>query len=186
MVASSKKGKLLQAFNTIISALTNLEQMEQEKILNTVFTFLGIKKRKSTGEESESNGKGSEGLKDDKNQTHKEFLKIKKPKSETQRVVCLGYYLTHSLDKQHFKTIDITKLNNDAGQIKLSNTAVPMDNAVRDGYMASVGKGQKQLTVHGEDLVNALPDQEAAGKVRKVIKKRKKQTGKAKNKSKKK
>jgi len=90
----------------------------------------------------------------------KAFVKAKNPQTDVQRVACLGYVLTNFRNTPHFKTKDLTELNTEAACPKFSNTAVAVDNATKAGYLTPAGKGNKQLTSLGEDLVDALPDQE--------------------------
>jgi hypothetical protein len=97
----------------------------------------------------------------------KEFLKNKKPVSELQRIVCLAYYLTHGRSTAHFKTADLTKLNTEAAGGRFSNASTTVNNATNQShFLAPAGKGGlKQITPHGEEYVEALPDQEAAKRV---------------------
>jgi hypothetical protein len=74
----------------------------------------------------------------------------------------LAYYLTHYRDQPHFKTLDISKLNTEAAQIKFSNPALSVNNAAITGYLAQASKGNKQISAAGEVFVAALPDREAA------------------------
>jgi hypothetical protein len=92
----------------------------------------------------------------------KEFLFQKRPQSDVERVAALAYYLTHYKDTPHFKTLDISKLNTEAAQVKFSNPAYAVDNATKQGYVVPATKGNKQLSAAGELFVEALPDREAA------------------------
>jgi hypothetical protein len=74
----------------------------------------------------------------------------------------LAYYLTHYRDQQHFKTLDISKLNTEAAQIKFSNPVLSVNNAATMGYLAQASKGNKQISAPGEMFVAALPDRDAA------------------------
>ena len=65
----------------------------------------------------------------------------------------------------HFQTVDISKLNTEAAQIKFSNAAVSVSNAVQSGYIALAPHGKKQISAAGERFVQALPDRDAAKKV---------------------
>ena len=118
----------------------------------------------------------------------KQFLLEKEPRTDVERVACLAYYLSHYRDTRYFKTIDISKLNTEAAQIKFSNTAFAVNNASRRGFITSGGKGQKQLSALGEKFVDSLPNRELAKKVLDRLKSRgqKKRTKKKKSKSKKK
>jgi restriction endonuclease Mrr len=95
----------------------------------------------------------------------KEFLFQKQPRTDIERIACLAYYLTHYRDTRHFKTIDISKLNTEAAQIKFSNTAFAVVNAANAGLLASAGRGNKQLSALGERYVDALPDRDAAKEI---------------------
>jgi len=107
----------------------------------------------------------------------KEFLRDKAPKSDIEKVVCLAYFLTHYRETQHFKTIDISKLNTEAAQLKFSNAAYAVDNAGKRGFLVPAGKnGTKQISAMGEQFVNALPDREAAKAAQEQIKTRRKKT----------
>jgi len=95
----------------------------------------------------------------------KEFLFRKQPRTDIERIACLAYYLTHFRETSHFKTIDLSKLNTEAAQIKFSNTAFAVVNATNAGLLASAGKGFKQLSALGERYVDALPDRDAAREI---------------------
>ena len=92
----------------------------------------------------------------------KDFLFQKEPNTDVERVACLAYYLTHRRDTNHFKTIDISRLNTEAAQRKFANAATSVNNAVRGGFLAPVGQGKRQLTAQGERYVDTLPDRAAA------------------------
>ena len=79
----------------------------------------------------------------------------------------------------HFKTEDLTKLNSDAGGTELSNPSMAVSNATKQNkYLAPVGKGQKQITTLGEDVVEALPDEQALAAILTKHKKPRKKTAK--------
>ena len=104
--------------------------------------------------------------------TPKEFVFQKAPKTDIERVVCLAYFLTHYRSQPHFKTIDISKLNTEAAQLKFSNASAAVENAAAAGLLASAGKGNKQLSASGERYVDVLPDRDAAKDVFVSIRKR--------------
>jgi hypothetical protein len=95
----------------------------------------------------------------------KGFMAEKKPGSDVERVTCLAYFLTHHLNSPTFQTRDVSKLNSDAHQPKLSNPTVAVNNASRQRYLTPAGGGKKRITTLGEDVVRALPDREALKKV---------------------
>lgn len=88
----------------------------------------------------------------------KQFMVQKNPKTDMQRIACLGYYLTHSRKTPHFKTKDLNLLNREAAQPQLSNPAAAVRNAAANKYLSPAGSGQKQITSVGEAIVKALPD----------------------------
>jgi hypothetical protein len=92
----------------------------------------------------------------------KDFVRDKQPKTDVERVACLAYYLTHFRDTPYFKTIDISKLNTEAAQPKLSNSTVAVDNATKSHYLVPAAKGSKQISASGELFVQALPDRDLA------------------------
>ena len=92
----------------------------------------------------------------------KDFLHEKQPKTAVERVACLAYYLANYRDTPHFKTVDISRLNTEAAQLKFSNPAYAVVNATNSGLLAPAGKGKKQISAIGERFVDALPDREEA------------------------
>jgi len=91
----------------------------------------------------------------------KQFMAQKQPKSDIERITCLAYYLTHVKGVASFKTIDLTHLNVEAAQPRLSNASFTARNAVGQQYLAPAGGGKKQITPRGEALVSAMPDRTA-------------------------
>jgi hypothetical protein len=65
----------------------------------------------------------------------KDFLFQKSPQTDIERVACLGFYLAHYRDTPHFKTIDISRLNTEAAQIKFSNGAFAVADATNAGLL---------------------------------------------------
>jgi hypothetical protein len=160
----------LEVFNKIVSALRALPKDAQPRVLRSALTFLGLAdllseiNRPSHFASSASNistampGSFSE----DRTPSPKEFMVEKKPVTDIERITCLAYYLTHYRGTPHFKTLDLSKLNTDAAQIKFSNASVAVDNATAAGLLVPAGKGNKQISAIGEVYVQALPDREAA------------------------
>ena len=101
-------------------------------------------------------------------QSPKQFLVQRRPVNDVQRIACLGYFLTHLRvpPQPHLKTADLSKLNTDAAQPKIGNAAQAVANATKiSRYLAPAGGGKKQITPLGEQVVEALPDQEAVRRV---------------------
>lgn len=102
----------------------------------------------------------------------KDFLFRKQPNTNVDRIACLAYYLSFHRGTPHFRTTDLSKLNTEAAQIKLSNASATIADAMQAGLLATAAKGAKQLTVAGEKYVEALPDHAAAKAVRSAAKSR--------------
>jgi len=157
----------LNALTTIISVLKDLDIDSQKRTLQAVATFLDIplitsEKFSNNKTYETSNSKNDISFSENRIISSKEFLRDKSPKTDIERIVCLAYYLTHYRDTPHFKTVDLSSLNTEAAQPKLSNPAVAVDNATKSGLLVQAVKGSKQISAAGEVFVQALPDREAA------------------------
>lgn len=102
----------------------------------------------------------------------KDFLFRKQPNTNVDHIACLAYYLSFHRGTPHFRTTDLSKLNTEAAQIKLSNASATIADAMQAGLLAAAAKGAKQLTAAGEKYVEALPDHAAAKAVRSAAKSR--------------
>lgn len=165
MKARDEQLREVEALQSIIKVLTELPIEAQKRLLTSASVFLDIDTGSSRVESTSNSG-------DDQtqrytfsgrgDQTPKDFLYEKRPETDVDRAACLAYYLTHFRDMPHFKTTDISKLNTEAAQPKLSNAAYAVNNATQRGFLTPAGKNLKQLTVIGEQYVAALPDRAAA------------------------
>jgi hypothetical protein len=165
----------LKALKTILHALEPLDETQRRFVLKTVADRMGISdalpattesnQQRQVGSPSASVGAagaagGSRSSLD--RQTAKQFLKAKLPKTDVLKIACLAYYLTHAKSQPRFKTNDITKLNIEAGGMPLSNPSMAVSNATKQNkFLGAVGHGSKQITALGEDVVDALPNEEA-------------------------
>ena len=177
-----------EALRTVVGALQPLDAEARERILGSVVTFLKIARSKEVPSPSPrldrpalTSSSSYPAFSDDTAMSAKEFLLEKEPRSLTERVACLAYFLTHYREEPHFKTADISQLNTEAAQARFSNATSSVDNAAQRGLLVQAGKGRKQLSASGERFVDALPDREAADAVRKKI--RDSRTGKRKRKN---
>lgn len=163
--------KVRDAVQKVIDGLISFDDETRLRILRTAATFYEIDAgtgRHSNGSAivaSHTKDPGAPSFSDRQELTPKGFLFQKQPKTDVERVACLAYYLTHYRDMPHFKTVDISRLNTEAAQIKFSNTAYAVANAANAGLLASAGKGAKQISAPGERYVDALPDRSAAKEV---------------------
>jgi hypothetical protein len=162
----------VEVLGVVLAALKKIdEQSRQMWVINAALSNLGLSS--SSAMPSLGNVSGSQGSvtpqlpksipgESGSNAHARAFLRSKAPKNAMQQVACLAYYLAHFRQTTEFKTKDISQMNKDAGGTPLSNTAVFVKNAFhKASYLAPAGGGRKLLTAFGEDVVNALPSQEA-------------------------
>lgn len=166
MTNKEKFSAELGALGTVLKALGELKDNQQKWVLQTASSRLGISG--VLGPSSPTGAEVGEGQVDSgtgdgtSRMTAKQFMKGKHPKTDVQRVACLAYYLTYVKKQKLFKTRNLTNLNTEAACPSLGNPSQAVDNATKQSrYLAQAGKGNKQITALGEDVVKALPDQEA-------------------------
>jgi hypothetical protein len=166
--ASDEEGEV-GALNQVITAFRRLSRESRERVLRTVSTYFGMMgsasmvPMQSAATRAPSNTASSAAsFSEDRTPSPKEFILEKKPLQDIERIACLAYYLTHYRDTSSFKTLDLSKLNTEAAQIKLGNAAKAVDNAQRAGYLLGGPNGTKQISAIGELYVQALPDRTAA------------------------
>lgn len=158
---------------SILSQLSKADDSTRDRIIKSIATFYGINLRATPtagGERFDASPSISTtrpSFSEDRSISPKQFMFEKQPKTDVEKVACLAYYLTHYRDCPHFKTLDISKLNTEAAQIKMSNPTVALDNAVKRSYLVPATKGNKQLSALGEQYVQALPDREKAHEIMK-------------------
>jgi len=155
------------AVRDVIDRLIDFDEEGRRRIIRTAQTFFQIGTSGPSNVESRSGVKNARevALADRVELSPKDFLFQKGPQTDVDRVVCLAYYLTHFRDTPHFKTVDVSKLNTEAAQVKFSNPTVAVGNAANAGLVVPAGKGFKQLSALGERYVDALPDREQAKEV---------------------
>jgi hypothetical protein len=178
----------LEAVNRIIEVLRTLSVDSKNKVLRTAMTFLGlgtVDLRPSVRSEqlpASTRNSDPSPFSEDRSLSPKEFMLQKKPMSDVERVATLAYYLTHYRNLPTFKTLDLSKLNTEAAQIKFSNAAFSVNNATKMGFLIPAAHGAKQLSAGGELFVQSLPDRKAAKLVMSDFRKRprgKKRSGSA-------
>ena len=157
----------------VVSSLASLDHDARVRIFRTLATFFDLSNQ-GNGQSNRESLPGFEltqrisspttpsAFSEDRTPTAKAFLLEKRPLTDVERVTCLAYYLTHYRDQPYFKTLDLSKLNTEAAQVKFSNPAGAVDNAAATNYLISAGQGKKQLSAIGEVYVQALPDRAAA------------------------
>jgi hypothetical protein len=170
---SDNLGSVLQQ---LISALEPLSPDDRERLYETIGTFFDLRRPaagfrpniKGTGSvavPSEDGATFTNAFSEDRTISPKQFLAQKQPRTDVERVACLAYYLTHYRDMPHFKTLDVSKLNTEAAQLKFANPTVAVNNASLRGYLVPSSKGAKQISAFGERFVEALPDRDTAKSV---------------------
>ena len=156
---------LSQVLPDVITAFRKLDNDGRQKLIRTVATLFGLESdvhSRATTAVQVGSATHQDRFSKDRPTSPKEFLFKKQPRTDVERVACLAYYLTHYRDQPFFKTLDISKLNTEAAQLKFSNPAKAVDNATMLGYLAQATKGNKQISAPGELFVDALPDRDAA------------------------
>lgn len=158
-----------EATQVVFKALVKLPHEFRQRVIQSVGVQLGlamgnnagvVNARQPVDVDLEFNSSGD--FSADRTLSPKSFLLEKRPQSDVERVACLAYYITHYRDMPYFKTVDISKLNTEAAQQKLTNPSNSVHNAAKMGYLVSASKGQKQLSAAGELFVEALPAREKA------------------------
>lgn len=163
--------------DNIIQNLLPLDPYGRLRVYRTVGTFFGFedsypKVDRNLDNQDSKNISREPKFSSSEKLTPKEFLLRKQPKTNVERIACLAYYLAHCRDIHEFKTIDISKLNTEAAQTKLTNASQAVNDAVKTGYLAAANRGMRQLSAHGEQYVETLPDRDAAKKVKPQMTKR--------------
>jgi hypothetical protein len=160
---TTKKRDPASALLKVINLLDPLDESDKKWVLQSAASKWTIEVQRAAAQPPGSPGGGQGPVGTD---TAKDFLKRKLPQSDLQRVACLAYFLTHSKSVHAFKTADISKLNTEARGTPFNvPRAVANANRATCGYLSAVGKGQKQLTAYGEEIVEALPDKAAVAAV---------------------
>ncbi len=162
--------KELEAIKIILSILEPLDDEQRKFALKTAAERFGlvIPKNNNFEDIADLDANSGKARKQFSDMSPKEFMKIKKPDSDVLRVACLAYYLTYVRNQAAFKTEEIASLNTETAYQNFGNPLKTVNNAMtRSHFLAPAGGGKKQITAHGEDIVNALPDLE---KIAEIIK----------------
>lgn len=164
---ASNLPKDVEALGVVLNAVKDLDETQMKWVFASAMSNLGIGQFNlaPSGGNVAPSGPSAQVAISASNQnaslTPKEFLRAKAPQSDVQRIACLAYYLCHSRGQPHFKTVELTALNLEAAGAKMSNPSQAVGNATKqNSFLAPAGGGKKQITSLGEEVVNALPDQE--------------------------
>lgn len=102
------------------------------------------------------------------------FVREKKPTNNYQKIAVLAYYMQKYENKDEFLLSDLVAANTKAKQTKIGNAARDLRDAKgKYGYITQgASPKSSQITTFGEDVVEALPDQDAVRALKKPIKKK--------------
>ena len=154
----------IKAISSVIEVLSPLEREAQERIIAYVLQRLGLQDlggpaeiRSTTTEESIPTQRETTATIDIR--TLKE---TKKPNSDVQMAVLVGYYLTELAPVKERKSVitkaDLEKYFKQAGYRLPSKLRQTLPNAARGGYFEGLGKGNWRLTPVGYNLAaHGLP-----------------------------
>src|SRR5437016_5232880 len=107
----------------------NLDTCVSTEVARKIFNLV-LGGSLSVSETSAKGEQNSEGV-----ITPKQFVSDKRPANDTERILCLAYYLTHYRGTDRFKTKDLTLLNSEAAQPRFSNPSVTARNATYQQYL---------------------------------------------------
>lgn len=165
-MGAAKEDKELTAMHDTYNALKDLDAKLQSRILEWLAKKLeipsivgssGLNTSGSAAATQKNKATPLDGTPPDP----KSFMTAKRPQNINERVTCLAYYLTHFRDIKQFKTAELTKLNTEASQPKISNPTYYARDAAEAQFLSLAGGGKKQITARGEAVVDALPDRTA-------------------------
>ncbi len=149
----------------VVSSLKRLPPDKRERVIETVATFFGVGAQTRSRENASNAGPFL--FSKDRTPSPKQFLNDKGPRNEHDRVMCLAYYLTHYRNLSTFSVLDISKLNAEAAQSKLSSPEILfcIMKATSKGLLLGGGARQAsvQLTTSGEKFVHELEPSTQAG-----------------------
>lgn len=164
----------LEIVTYILRELQNTPEESRRRVIDTVCRFFDLRQPHFGPSPTAPNTAGAPpagpsadrpSFSEDRSISPKQFMVQKQPRTDVEKIACLAYYLTHYRDTPHFRTLDLSKLNTEAAQVKFSNPAVAVDNATKQRYLVPATKGNKQLSAMAEQFVFALPDRDKAREV---------------------
>ncbi len=154
----------LKAIEVIVKELQKLNENDRSDVVSFALKQVGLSSSSIPSSPQSDQISASEGSGPDLNKSMADFVKDKNPKNEYQRVAVIAYYREYKQGKKEFKNAEMSQANtSEARQPKISNITDVVTKA-RDRYKfltKGTGKAAHQLSTHGADVVNALPDQVA-------------------------
>ncbi|MBK9258067.1 MAG: hypothetical protein IPM42_21700, partial [Saprospiraceae bacterium] len=110
------------ALQELVNILKPLDKAIVKKLIRTLITFYDIEGfgvGNSLGQNIPININETK-FSDNRDISVKEFMLEKNPQTDVERIACLAYYLTHYKNQEEFKTLDLSRLNTEAAQIKFA------------------------------------------------------------------
>jgi len=86
----------------------------------------------------------------------KNFIAEKSPRSDVERILCLGFCLAELCGLHEFSYSDLRRLNDDLGLRRLSNPWLAARKARARGLVAYAGGQKMSLTADGKAVVDLL------------------------------
>jgi hypothetical protein len=169
----------VEALGKVLAALADVDKVQRGWVIASAISKLGIAAATIhctpiTGAVNHKDSRavvpGKPGSKEQAKEHAKHFLRWKNAPTDVLRAAVLGYYLTHFKNKASYTPIDLRAMNDEAAGIAVNNMNRAMENATKKNkYFVSVGrKGEVRITMHGEAIVEALPDMVAVAAVKKA------------------
>lgn len=156
----------LDAIREALEALTPLDSEGRARAVIYIAGALGVAAPGQTpaavrvdGSLPIATGSGVNGM------SAKQFMAAKKPATAVERITCLAYFLAYGKETAFFKTKDLSEMNREAAGPTFTNISQAAKDAVKAEYLAPAGKGARQLTALGEQVVEALPDHAAVREI---------------------
>ena len=186
---AQKKSDLPTVVSSMIRLLQSLrDDEERQRTLAAAAAAFNIEfgaTKSSVSEPSLDAQDGDEGqsVKDDPTK----FIRAKKPKNDRELVACLGYFLAKVRGTSTFGSKDLENLNDEADGNMIGEFPIALNNATGyNMYFKAAGKGKKKMSPHGNQVVEALPDQDAVKKIVNSFRKKSRKRGNQKKRGKKK
>lgn len=165
----------LNAMSKIISELKNIPEERRVAIINYVVDRMGIQSINinrgiSTNFSPQTLSPNAEMSVS----SVEEFIRVKNPVNNYHLIACLGYYLEKFEKIPEFGAKEITDAISRARRPPMSNVSRDIKNTQHQYQFITAGrieKRKKMLTVYGNQVVEALPDQEKAKNIVKDVRK---------------
>lgn len=166
------------AIDKIIDALDSLAIDRKVAILKYIYERIGGNERlsvlQSPGGINPLSVAGEQNFSDN-DVDIKTFLRSKNPENKYQQLAVLAFYLRKYQDIQVVDKKIIEEANRRALGRTIDNISLALNDAKQKyNFFGTYSGGKKNLLAYGEDIVNALPDQQKVKELMKSVRGRKK------------